>query len=78
VDSGQLIAALAWSSMVLGAALIGMLIWFARRMISQIDRLTEVVRQASHDFDKRVSRLEDWRSTQENLLQRRPFGDIEP
>lgn len=46
---------------VVGAALVTCLVWFAIRVVNQLDRLEKLVIDEAHSLDLRVSKLEAWR-----------------
>ncbi len=59
----MLINVLAWAAITAGGGLVASLIWFARRMLSQLDRLEKVLTDELHGHDLRLTRLESWRET---------------
>lgn len=61
MDSQMLIAVLAWACVVVGGALTSCLVWFAIRVLGQLDRLEKMVRDDMHQLDKRITKLEAWR-----------------
>lgn len=52
---------LAWCSAVLGTGLVGCLVWFALRIVNQLDALEKLVRDEFHELDIRVAKLEAWK-----------------
>ena len=42
-------------------ALIACLVWFAQRMVSQLDKLTMLMSEEFHKHDLRLAKLEAWR-----------------
>jgi hypothetical protein len=61
VDQQTLINLLTWGVVTLGSGLVFSLIWFARRMIAQMDRIESAFQEQMHDLDTRVHLLEAWR-----------------
>jgi hypothetical protein len=55
----------------MGMGLIGALIWFAKRIVAQLDRLEKLFTEETHEIDLRLTRLEDWRET---VSQQRSLG----
>lgn len=61
MDTAMLIAVLSWGFVVVGTALTSCLVWFAIRVVGQLDRLEKMVRDEMHALDKRLTKLEAWR-----------------
>jgi hypothetical protein len=79
LDAPQLITVLIWTTVVLGGSLVSCLVWFAIRIVAQLDRiekdvpgqisaLKELVVGEIHKMDLRVASLEAWRDSQRALL----------
>ena len=54
----QLLQLLIWTTTVLGVALVGMITWSAKSIISKVDKLTSLVRRELRMFDRRLVRVE--------------------
>ncbi len=63
MDTQMLVNVLAWSLIVLGGALVSALVWFAMRIVAQLDKLEQLFTRELHAVDLRITKLEDWRST---------------
>ncbi len=63
MDPQNLISVLTWALVVVGGGLVSTLVWFALRIVQQLDRLEALLREETHNLDSRVTRLEDWRAT---------------
>lgn len=61
MDVQMLINVMAWGLVIIGGALVGALTWFAIRIVDQLDKLGAMFREAMHEHDLRIQRLEDWR-----------------
>jgi len=61
VDVQLVIQALTWAIGIVGGALVACLIWFAMRVIHQLDRVEMAVAENMHKLDIRLTRLEVWR-----------------
>lgn len=72
MDQQSLINVLTWGVVTLGSGLVFSLIWFARRMIAQMDRIEAAFSEQMHELDTRVHLLEAWREMGGNP--RAPFG----
>ncbi len=46
---------------IVGTGLVSCLVWFAIRVVNQLDRLETLVIAEAHSLDLRVSKLEAWR-----------------
>ena len=57
----QLISAIVWVVLALGSGLLGCLVWFALRVVAQLDRLEKLVVGEIHKLDLRLTKLEAWR-----------------
>lgn len=66
MDTQTLVSVMAWGLVVIGGGLISALIWFAMRVVSQLDNLETLFRGTVHKHDLRLSRLEDWRQMTTN------------
>lgn len=58
MDAQTLINVLTWGLVTVGGALILSVVWFARRIVEQLDRLENLFTSRLHDLDLRVTRLE--------------------
>lgn len=63
MDPQTLISILTWALVVVGGGLVSTLVWFALRIVQQLDRLESLLQEETHSLDSRVTRLEDWRQT---------------
>ena len=61
MDQQTIIAWLAGSSVVLGGSLCSCHVWFALRIVAQLDRLETLVIGEIHKLDLRLTKLEAWR-----------------
>lgn len=61
MDTQKLIEVLTWGLVTLGGSLVLSVVWFARRIVAQLDRLEKLFSTEMHELDLRVTRLEDWR-----------------
>ncbi len=61
MTSEVLINTLAWSFLAVGSGLIACLVWFAMRVVNQLDRLEKLVIGEIHKIDIRLIKLEAWR-----------------
>ena len=62
MDTATLIGILTWSLIAVAAGLLGAIIWFAQRIVAQLDRVEHLLIEETTGLDKRVTRLEDWRT----------------
>ena len=62
MDAQNLISVLTWALIVVGGGLVSTLVWFALRIVEQLDRLESLLREETNNLDRRVTKLEDWRS----------------
>ena len=69
MSAETLISVLTWCLVAVGTGLIWCLVWFALRIVSQLDRVEQLIATETADLDKRVTRLEDWKEVV--LLQQR-------
>ena len=76
MDAQTLINVLTWGIVTVGTGLVFSVVWFARRIVAQLDRLEELFTKTTTDLDKRVYRLEDWRTMVSSQLDRGPKGTI--
>lgn len=63
MDTQTLISALTWALVAVGGGLVAMLVWFALRIVDQLDRLELMLRDETKNLDRRVTKLEDWKLT---------------
>ena len=70
MDTPMLVSVLTWALITVGTALVGSLVWFAMRIVAQLDRLEQLLTDGHHALDKRLTKLEDWREA----LESRPRG----
>lgn len=63
MDAATLVSVLTWALVTVAGGLIGSLVWFAMRIVAQLDRLEKLLTDETHALDMRVTRLEDWRTT---------------
>ena len=68
----QVISVLAWAFIVVGGAFCVMLSWFAVRIVTQLDHLTDMVVSELHKHEVRLTRLEERQE-----LRGRRSGDID-
>lgn len=61
MTSEVLVNTLVWAFLAVGSGLIGCLVWFAIRVVNQLDRLEKLVLGEIHRLDLRVTRIEAWR-----------------
>jgi hypothetical protein len=61
MDQAWVIQVLLGAFAVVGTGLVSCLVWFAIRVVNQLDRLETLVIQEAHSLDLRVSKLEAWR-----------------
>jgi len=66
MEQGQLVNILAWLLIVLGGALVSSLVWFAMRIVAQLDKLESLFSHTIGEHNVRITRLEDWRSLTQN------------
>jgi hypothetical protein len=62
MDTATLISFLIWAFVAVAAGLLGAIIWFAQRVVAQLDRVEHLLIEETTTLDKRVTRLEDWRT----------------
>jgi len=61
MDLQSVLTWLAGSALALGGALVSCLVWFAMRVVAQLDRLEALVVGEIHKLDLRLTKLEAWR-----------------
>lgn len=61
VDSQMLVQVLVWLLVATSTGLLACLVWFALRVLSQLDGLTKLVTDGYSSIDKRLALLESWR-----------------
>ena len=61
MDTQTLVAVLTWTLVTVAGGLVASLVWFATRIIAQLDRLEHLHTESTHALDLRVAKLEDWR-----------------
>lgn len=61
MDTQTLISALTWALITVGGGLIGSVVWFALRIVKQLDRLEGLFSDKTNSLDRRVLSLEEWR-----------------
>lgn len=75
----QVLTVLVWTAVVLGGALVSCLVWFAIRIVAQLDRierdvpgqisaLKELVVGEIHKIELRVAGLEAWRDSHRAVM----------
>lgn len=73
MDTQTLISALTWALITVGGGLIGAVVWFALRIVKQLDRLETLFSDKTNALDRRVLSLEEWR----RMGGMRPRGSID-
>ena len=61
MDTQMLINVLTWALITAGTGLLTSVVWFARRIVNQLDRLEELFQNEVHGLDRRILLLEAWR-----------------
>ncbi len=74
MDAPTLINVLTWCLVAVGTGLVWCLVWFALRIVSQLDKLEELFSRETTGIDKRLTRLEDWKETVGAQLRNGPKG----
>lgn len=54
----MLVSVLAWGLVTIGGALVFSVVWFARRIVAQLDRLETLFTDTTHAMDLRIHALE--------------------
>ena len=76
MDTATLISVLTWCLITVGTGLVLSVVWFARRIVAQLDRLEELFTKEATALDKRVTRLEDWKDAVGIQLRAGPKGTV--
>ena len=63
MDSTAVISVLIWALGIVGTGFVALLVWFALRIVAQLDRLEELFSDRTSQLDRRVLSLEEWRKT---------------
>lgn len=62
IEASTAVSILIWAFVVASGGLIGCLVWFAQRIVNQLDRLQNLVTIEIHQLNLRVSTLEGWKN----------------
>lgn len=68
-DAPMVITVLVWLAICFASALVGCLVWFAIRVVAQLDRLESLVIGEMHKLDVRITKLESWRGGRDSRIQ---------
>ncbi len=58
----MLLGLMTWALLMVTGAFVGLITWFALRVVAQLDRLQAAVLEESRISDIRLTKLEDWRT----------------
>ena len=72
MDTQTLVSVLTWALITVGTGLIWSVVWFALRIVKQLDRLEQLFTDKTNSHDSRLISLEEWR----RMVGSRPGSNI--
>ncbi len=61
MDSAILFTLMTWTLGILATAVVGLIIWFVLKIVSQVESLKDLVTGPGESHERRIGRLEDWK-----------------